>query len=139
MGNDKQLQVFRAIHGRDGRSFAEDVRLLRKIVAVLADARAFVPLHRKLLARAEGVPGRIGHDGDAGREAAQIIEEKSIAHAGQFFHLIEVGADGLAAENRAFHIRGVKHARQLLVNAKERLAGDDFGDCPRRGRACRAA
>ena len=92
-------------------------------------AAAFVPLHFQLLARAESGPGRVGDNRHAGQQAAQIavvaVDDEGVAHAGQRLDLVQVGADRLAAQHRAFLIGRIQHPRQLDVDAEQRLAGQE--------------
>lgn len=50
-----------------------------------------------------------------------------MTHAGQLLHFVEIGANGLAAEDRTFLIDGVEHAGEREIDAVDWLAGGDVG------------
>ncbi len=90
----------------------------------------FVPVDLELPARAERHPGGFRDDGHTRHQAVEVagaLDDKRVAHARQGLDRFKVGADYLAAERRTLFEHRVEHARQLHVDAEERLAGDDGG------------
>jgi hypothetical protein len=88
-----------------------------------------VPGDLELFAGLEGGPCGVGEDGDAGEMAEKIVgagEREGVAHAGDFFDVVEIGAGDFAAEARGANVHGVEQAGEFLVDAEERLAGDEF-------------
>ena len=90
-------------------------RLARKAVATLVGGRALVPVHLELFPRLFGAPPVIGDDGDAGHQPVQDPLPPSTTKAwrtpGSVLMASMIGADHLAAEDRAFLEHRIKHAR----------------------------
>ena len=87
----------------------------------------------KPVAGVVGQPPVVGHDRHAAspaswRRAAAArrgLDEERVLDAGQPLHLVEVGADRLAAKHRALLEDREEHSRRLDVDAEGRLAGHD--------------
>ena len=58
---------------------------------------------------------------------SRLVDEERVLDAGQRLHLVEVGADRLAAKHRTLVEDGEQRALRLEVDAEGRLAGDDGG------------
>src|SRR5664279_4917999 len=88
----------------------------------------FLPRHAELLARRSGRPPGVGNDGHAAQQAvepAAALDHERLADAGHAPDAIEIGADDLAPERRAFLKNGVMHPRHRDIDAEEGPARDN--------------
>ncbi len=117
--------------GRLGRLRRELLRLRRVADAALRGHRPFVPRDLQRAAGVVGQPPAVGHDRHAGGQrvgaASRRVDDERVLDARQRLHLVEVGADRLAAKHRTLLEHREQRARRLDVDAEGRLAGHDGG------------
>ena len=94
----------------------QNVALRPQRLRALGGTRSFVPLDLEEVASLEGVPARVGHDGDTGRD------RHDGAHPGRPLRGLRVEAGDLAAEDRAARDRGVEQPGHPDVDAVDRAS-----------------
>ncbi len=100
--------------------------------AALRRHRAFVPHDLQRPTRVVGLPPAVGDDCDAGGEEVVApprdrVDDERVLDARQPLHLVEIGADRLAAKHRTLIKDREQRPRRLDVDAERRLAGHDGG------------
>ena len=118
--------------GRLRRLRRELLGLRRIADAALRRHRAFVPHDLQRPARVVRLPPAVGDDRDAGGQEVVAppgdrVDDERVLDARQPLHLVEVGADGLAAKHRTLVEDREERTRRLDVDAERRLAGHDVG------------
>ena len=106
----------------------ERLGLTGKAFAALRRGGALVPLDAQLVAGRLRLPPRVGDDRDAGHQAGEVrrsLDDERVLHARHRLDLVEIGADDLPAEHRAFLEDRMQHPRHRHVDTEDRLAGDD--------------
>ena len=106
----------------------EFLGLPRKALAALLRRWTFVPHHLQLLARRARVPPGIGDDRHPRKKAGQFgaaLHHERIAHSGHVLDLVDIGAQDLAAKNRALLVNGKHHPGKFEVDAVDLLGRDD--------------
>ena len=103
---------------------ASSTALLQLSFEALDSSHVTLSLRRALNRR----PGRRRENGDARHDLGRLagaFDDERVGHAGQLLDLVEIRLADLAADGRALLEHGVLHARHDLVDAEQRLAGDD--------------
>ncbi len=77
-------------------------------------------------------PCGVCDDGNAGPQQCGVlliaVEDERIFHPRHLFNLVEISALHASAKGRAALIRSIKHTRQRLIDAEQRLARVDAAD-----------
>ena len=104
---------------------AQGFGLLDRAAPTVLRGVGFVPVHRQGALRSDRRPGRVGDDGDAGKQVhgvAVAVQDERVVNARHGLDLIEVRGRGLAADGRTLLVDGELHAGDGLIDPEERLA-----------------
>ena len=96
--------------------------------AALLGGRALVPGDLELVAGLVRGPPVLGDNGDPVDQPLRVVaalDDKRVMYARQRFDRVGIGADHLAAKDRAFLEHRIKHAGPRDIDAEQRLAGHD--------------
>ena len=110
---------------RRGRRLGRQLARLRQVpIAALRRDRTLVPGDLQRASRVVGQPPAVGHDRHARSQRVVALpgrlDDERVLDAGQPLDLVEVGADGLAAEDVALHQHRVEHVGERDVDAEDR-------------------
>src|SRR5262249_35617336 len=97
---------------------------------------ALVPLHFERFLSLERVPPRVREDRDArqrgrrvraeGDRVALVAYDERVLHARHLLDRVEIRGHRARADGRRLRVRRVEHSGNLLIDAEQRLAGDDL-------------
>ena len=88
-----------------------------------------MPIHLEFVPGGIGLPPGLGHHGDTGHQAGQVLrafDHEDVRYSRELPDFFDIGLADFSAEHGALLEHGVQHAVQAGVRSEQGLPGQDF-------------